>query len=150
MPDMTITICVAVPLLLLSFGMFVGNILFTLRAERTTGIVVDYETRRGSKGGATQAEVVEFQGPDGKTVRFVEKTSRSRFIMNTGHEVNVLYDPDNPEKARINSFWTLYISPIILLIVGLSLMIFNVPMFSGLGENILNWLQNFIDKVPFL
>ena len=150
MPDLTITICVAVPLLLLSFGMFVGNILFTLRAERTTGTVVGYETRRGSKGGATQAEVVEFQGPDGKTVKFVEKTSRSRFIMNTGHEVNVLYNPDNPSKARINSFWTLYVSPIILLLVGLSLLIFNLPMFSGLGETLLNWLQDFIEKVPFL
>lgn len=150
MPDMTITICVAVPILLLAFGMFVGNILFTLRAERTTGIVVDYETRRGSKGGATQAEVVEFQAPNGKTVRFVEKTSRTRFIMNTGHEVNVLFDPDKPEKARVNSFMNLYLSPIILLIVGFSLIVFNLPMFSDLGAQLLNMIQDFIDKVPFL
>lgn len=150
MPDMTIIICAVVPILLLSMWMFVGNILFTLRAERTTGTVVGYQTRRGNKGGATQAEVVEFQGPDGKTVQFVEKTSRSRFIMNTGHEVNVLYDPDKPEKARINSFWGLYFFPITLLIVGLVLLIFNLPMFSGLGEQLLNMLQDFIEKVPFL
>ena len=112
--------------------------------------MVGYETRRGSKGGATQAEVVEFQGPDGKTVQFVEKTSQTRFIMNTGHTVNVLYDPDNPENARINSFWGLYFFPITLLIVGLVLLIFNLPMFSGLGEKLLNMLQDLIEKVPFL
>lgn len=150
MPDMTITICVAVPILLVSLGMFAWSILFTLRAEKATGTIVDFKTSSSSKSGVTQAEVVEFQLPDGKTIQFTEKTYRSRIVLNYAKNVSVLYDPQNPTNARINSFWTLYFTPVILMVIGLGLIIFNLPMFSGLGETLLNWLQNFIEKVPFL
>src|SRR5690606_26618807 len=124
--DITIIVCVAVPILLLSLGMFVRSILFTLRAEKTTGTIVDFKTSSSSKSGVTQAEVVEFQLPDGKTIQFTEKSYRSRIILNYGKNVSVLYDPQNPTNAHINSFWTLYFVPVILLIIGLGLLIFNL------------------------
>jgi Protein of unknown function (DUF3592) len=139
--------CAAIPILIISAGMFISNILFTLRAEKTTGTVVDYRSKRGSKGGVTHAEIVEFQA-DGKTIQFVEKAYRSRFIMNTGHTVNVLYDPNQPEKARINSFGTLYLVPIILLFIGIGLVLFNMPMFNGIMQMLLDFLMNLIDKLP--
>lgn len=140
--------CAAIPILIISVGMFISNIFFTLRAEKTTGTVVGYRSKRGNKGGVTHAEVVEFQGPDGRTVQFVEKAYRSRFTMNTGHTVNVLYDPNKPDKARINSFATLYLAPIILLVVGAGLVLFNMPMFNGVMQKILDFLMNLIDKLP--
>lgn len=150
MSDSTITVCVVVPLFIIAMWMILSNIFLLLRGERTTGIVVDYEARRGSKGGTTHAEVVEFKTDDGKTIRFAERASRTRFVFRTGHSVNVIYDPDKPHKARINSFFALYITPIILLVVGSCLFVFNLSAFSGLGEKLLNMLQDFIEKVPFL
>lgn len=141
--------CAAIPILIISAGIFISNILFTLRAEKTTGTVVDYRSRRSSKGGVTHAEVVEFQGPDGRTVQFVEKTYRSRFVMNTGHTVNVLYDPNQPEKARINSFAALYSTPLILLIVGGGLFLFNISMFNGVMQKVLDFLMNLVNKLPW-
>ena len=73
MPDLGVIYCVAIPILIISAFMFLSNIFFTLRAEKTTGTVVGYKSNRSSKGGTTHAEVVEFQGPDGQTVQFTEK-----------------------------------------------------------------------------
>lgn len=149
MSELNITICISVPLLLLGIGMFVGNIFFMLRAEKTTGIIVDYEARRTSRGGSSFAEVVDFQGPDGKTIRFVEKSSRSRFVFKTGHSVEVLYDPNNPQKARVNSFIGMYTPPMILIFVSTILILFNLQDFSGLGERLLNLFQDFSKMIPF-
>lgn len=149
MSDSTITVCVVVPLFIIAMWMILSNIFLLLRGERTTGIVVDYEARRGSKGGTTHAEVVEFKTADGKTIRFAERASRTRFVFRTGHSVNVIYDPDKPHKARINSFFALYISPIILLFVGSCLFVSNLSAFSDTGAELLTMLQNLLNQIPF-
>jgi hypothetical protein len=100
MPDLGVLYCVAVPILLLSAAMFLSNILFTLRAQKTRGTVVGYKTSRSAKEGGGQAEIVEFSAADGKTVQFTEKAHRTRFIQRQGHTVNVLYDPNNPSRAH--------------------------------------------------
>ncbi len=42
--------------------MFLSNILFSLRAQKTSGTVVGYKTSRSAKGGGGEAEIVEFKG----------------------------------------------------------------------------------------
>jgi hypothetical protein len=149
MPDVGVLYCVAVPILLLSAAMFLSNIVFTLRAQKTRGTVVGYKTSRSAKGGGGQAEIVEFSGADGKTVQFTEKAYRTRFILREGHTVNVLYDPNNPSRARINSFATLYLAPVILAVVGIGMILFNLPMFHGPMQKLLDVLQGLIDKLPW-
>jgi hypothetical protein len=149
MPDFGVLYCVAVPILLISAGMFVSSMLFTLRAQKTMGTVVGYRTSRSAKGGGGQAEIVEFSGPDGRTVQSTEKVYRTRIIQREGHTVNVLYDPNNPSRARINSFATLYLIPAILAVVGIGLILFNLPMFHGPMQKLLDLLQGLIDKLPW-
>ena len=149
MPDFGVLYCAAVPILLISAAMFVSSILFTLRAQKTTGTVVGYRTSRSAKGGGSQAEIVEFTGPDGKTVQFTEKVYRTRIIQREGHTVNVLYDPNNPSRARINSFATLYLIPVILAVVGIGMILFNLPMFHGPMQKLLDLLKGLIDKLPW-
>ncbi len=149
MPDFSVIYCFAVPILMISGAMFLINILFILRAERTTGTVVGYKTSRSAKGGGGQAEIVEFKGPDGGTVQFTEKLYRTRLIEVEGRTVKVLYDPDKPTRARINSFATLYLIPIILGVVGIGMILSQTPMFSGPIQKLLDLLQSLVDKIPW-
>jgi hypothetical protein len=149
MSDLGVLYCAAVPILLISAGMFLSSILFSLRAQKTTGTVVGYRTSRSSKGGGGQAEIVEFSGPDGKTVQFTEKVYRTRIIQSEGHTVNVLYDPTHPHRARINSFSTLYLIPVILAVVGIGLILFNLPMFHAPMQKLLDFLLGLINKLPW-
>jgi len=149
MPDLGVLYCFAFPILLISAGMFLSNILFSLRAQRTTGTVVGYKSSRSARGGGGEAEIVEFTGPDGKTVQFTEKVYRTRIIQMEGHTVKVLYDPNNPQRARINSFATLYLIPIILAVVGIALILFNLPMFHAPMQKLLEWLTELVKKLPW-
>jgi hypothetical protein len=149
MPDLGVLYCAAVPILLISAGMFLSSILFSLRAQKTTGTVVGYRTSRSAKGGGGQAEIVDFIGPDGKTIQFTEKVYRTRIIQREGHTVNVLYDPNNPSRARINSFATLYLIPVILAMVGIGLILFNLPMFHAPMQKLLDFLLGLINKLPW-
>jgi hypothetical protein len=149
MPDLGILYCAAVPILLIAAAMFLSSILFTLRAQKTTGTVVGYRTSRSARGGGGEAEIVEFTGPDGKTVQFTEKVYRTRIIQREGHTVNVLYDPNNPGRARINSFATLYMIPFILAVVGIGMVLFSLPMFHAPMKKLLDFLYELGKKLPW-
>ena len=149
MPDLGILYCVAVPILLIAAAMTASSFLFSLRAQKTTGTVIGYRTSRSARGGGGQAEIVEFTGPDGRTLQFTEKVYRTRFIEKTGHTVNVLYDPNNPGNARINSFATLYLTPFILAVVGVGMILFNLPMFHAPMQKLLEWLTELAKKLPW-
>jgi hypothetical protein len=149
MPDFSVIYCAAFPILIVAAAMFISNILFILRAEKTTGTVVGYRTSRNPKGGGGEAEIVEFKGPDGKTVEFTEKVYRARLIQREGHTVNVLYDPNKPTRARINSFATLHFIPVILAVVGVGIILSQTPMFSGPIQKLMDILKSLVDKIPW-
>jgi hypothetical protein len=148
MPDMGLIVCGAVPILIIAIGMWIYNIFIILRYEKTTGTVVGYRTSRGPRGGG-QAEIVEFTGPDGKTVQFTEKVYSTRLIERSGHTVRVLYDPNNPGRARMNSFGTLYLFPILLTVIGVCMVLSQTPMFSGPIEGLVEFLKTLGDKIPW-
>src|SRR5687767_195987 len=149
MPDIGLIVCGAVPILVVAAGMWIYTIFINLRYEKTTGTVVRYKTSRNPKGGGGEAEIVEFQGPDGKTVQFTEKVYKTRLIQREGHTVKVLYDPNNPTRARINGFSTLYFFPVILTVVGTLMILSQTPMFSGPIQKLLDILKSIVDKIPW-
>jgi hypothetical protein len=148
MPDMGLIVCGAVPVLIIATGMWIYTVFILLRYERTTGTVVGYKTSRGPRGGG-QAEIVEFTGPDGRTVQFTEKVYSTRLIQVEGHTVKVLYDPNTPTRARINGFSTLYFFPILLTVIGVGMILSQTPMFSGPMAKLLDLLNTITDKIPW-
>jgi hypothetical protein len=148
MPDMGLIVCGAIPVLIVAVGMWIYTLFIILRYEKTTGTVVGYKTSRGPRGGG-QAEIVEFTGPDGKTVQFTEKIYSTRLIQVEGHKVKVLYDPKDPTRARINGFSTLYFFPVILTVVGTLMILSQTPMFSGPIQKLLDVLKSLVDKIPW-
>ncbi|CAM3413529.1 DUF3592 domain-containing protein [Flavobacterium chungbukense] len=61
---------------------------------------------------------VSFVTKEGKTYKLFLNTSNNLIEYNEGENVEVLYDPKNPYKAKINSFSTLYLGVSILGIAG--------------------------------
>ena len=68
----------------------------------TSAVVVDYEHRHDGPGGETAYPLVQFQGPDGDLI-----TARTDFggsyVPNIGERVNVLFDPEKPSEAHLES-----------------------------------------------
>lgn len=82
------------------------------------GTVVDHEERRSrdSKTGrvsVSYAPVVEFKTSNGVIHRFTSSVSSNPPDQQVGETVNVVYSPQNPEKAEVNNFISLWIGPVI-------------------------------------
>jgi len=66
--------------------------------RRTSAVVVDYEY----DGASTPFPLVQFQAPDGHLVTARTDFGGS-FVPDIGEHVSVLYDPERPEEAHIDS-----------------------------------------------
>lgn len=110
---------------------------FRSSAVRTEGTVIGYETRYGnhrdddngpSRRSVTYAPVVRFTTEDGRTIEFTSGVSRSNKPLN-GTKVDVLYDPDNPQHAKVDDMAGRLLAPVItgglgalFLLIGLLLL----------------------------
>ena len=149
MPDLGLITCGAVPILLIAAGMWSYNLYMVLRYEKTTGTMIGYKTQRGGKGSGSQAEIVEFQLPNGEKITFTDKAYLNRWIEWGDHPVSVLYDPNQPTRARVNKFSTLYVLPIVLTLVGIGMLLSSFPMFQGPMQKLMDTLQKIIDNLPW-
>jgi hypothetical protein len=70
--------------------------------QRTSAVVVSYQYKRDTDGESTRYPVVQFQAADGHLV-----TAHTDFggdlVPNIGDHVDVLFDPERPEEAHIDS-----------------------------------------------
>jgi hypothetical protein len=98
---------------------FVHKRRFVSRAASAIGVVRDLKSTEGTAGMQSYHPVVRFQTHDGRMVEFESDTGVPEESSNRpGRQVEVLYDPLNPEKAHIKTFF----------------MLWGIPLFfSGLG-----------------
>lgn len=86
-----------------------------------TGTVVDnsYQTtvQDGTESGAYYP-VVAFTPMNGASVRFTDGAGSLPPDYEVGESVPVLYDPANPQKARLNTWKRVWFVPILLMSVG--------------------------------
>ncbi|MFN8400531.1 MAG: DUF3592 domain-containing protein [Anaerolineales bacterium] len=132
--------CFIVPAIL--WGFFL--LLSVLRSSRAVGKIIEYES--GSSDGDVAAPIIEFQIPDGRKFTFKGMYSNEsifdiayniflKYILKRDPSlVNVLYDPKDPQKARINSIGNIYFLPMVLFIVGLCIILSSIPMFRPLFD----------------
>lgn len=142
-------LCFIIPSIV--WGLFL--LAFRLRSKEAVGTIVDYHTGQGEYG-EVSAPVVEFQLPDGKKITFTEKTHTnetifdmiggifSKFVLKKDlNQVRVLYDPNNPEKARVNSFNYLYFMPVSMFVIGSCIILYAIPFFHDILAPILNFFD---------
>lgn len=92
---------------------------FASKASRTTGTVVklekvrSYSTTASSSGFHTvYYPVIQYQTQYGKNVTFTAHSGSNPSPYKRGDQVTILYDLENPQKARIMSFTSLWLAPV--------------------------------------
>lgn len=122
-----IMLVLAISFLIIGPILLYKNIKFVQNAYKTTGQIEDikvYHKKNNENHYSKRmyAAIIEFKTISGKLIRF-ESNSSSSFKPKLGKEVKILYYEDKPENAKIDSFFQLYILPIIVIMFGL-LMLF--------------------------
>jgi len=100
---------------------------FVASALPATGEVIDFFESRSSES-LTYRPVVEFVTAQGQSVQFTSPSGSSPPAYSRGESVEVLYDPDRPEIAQINSFFSLWGVPIIFVSIGVILFVLGLAM----------------------
>lgn len=111
-----------------AIGMVTGGVWFAADARaflytslRTDGTVVALERKRNAKGFDTYHPVVRFiPSETNETVEFKSWFGAWPSPFAVSDRVEVAYDSADPRRARINSFWTIWFLPILLIAFGLA------------------------------
>lgn len=91
--------------LVISGVMVVTNLRLKRRGHRTTGVVAEVErvwNPEPNSPGYTYWPVLEFRTDRGQDVRTRAKVNGKPQV---GRRVRILYDPDNPNSAEIDTIW---------------------------------------------
>ena len=140
------TLCFILPGILWGLFIFVS----LRRSGRAIGTVVGHDAMPGVDGGSDlSAPIVEFQLPDGRKITFTEKIHSSENILDFLYElfarlvlkkdldhIKVIYALDNPQKARVNKFSDIYIMPIVLIVFGLLITLYSVPVVADFIDSL--------------
>jgi hypothetical protein len=90
-----------------------SELAFRAGAISTPGTVVDLEPTSGSKGGTLYKPVFEFVDRDDHVHRVTGTVASRPPSFKRGEAVTVLYRPENPEEAHLDSFMEAWFLPLI-------------------------------------
>lgn len=116
---------------------------FISTAKRAQGSVIELIEKRDSDGSVTYKPVVAFTADSGASVNFTSSFSSNPPAYDVGEGVEVLYAPDNPNKARIRGFGSLWLGPTILGGIGavFASIGFGILIASRLNKKKQDWLM---------
>ncbi len=129
---------IVIGIVLVYAGFYFYNDIQSVRKNgiKTEGVIVRYE-RRGNRtisereNGMFVVPIVQFQTATGQVVVVegkVDNTSVLQNLCETGEQVEIIYDPQNPEHAVINTFAELWFVPLLAWFIGVAFII--VPPFT--------------------
>jgi len=85
-----------------------------------TGTVVELTSRATASGRSNiLCPVVEFTAPSGETIRFTSDFGSLPAKHQIGQSVNIRYDVVDPHQAEIESTMSLWLTPLILIFMGI-------------------------------
>ena len=102
-------------LLLIGAGLLIRTWSFAYNCGKATGVIIRNDTFDNSE---TFVPVVSFHDEEGNEYRFVSGIASSPAAFQAGDEVMVYYEPAQPQVARINSFFQMYLTEFILIGLG--------------------------------
>ena len=112
-----------VGLLLAAIGIFIWirTQAFLSTAQETKGTVIRMVSSSSSEGGISYAPVFKFTTIQGQVIEVEEKISSNPPQFQTGQVIDILYDPQDPNRARVKKWFNLYLSHCFSEAWGLSL-----------------------------
>lgn len=98
---------------------------FYSKGEKAQGTVVRLEEHYSSDSGNTYSPVYRYT-VNGQEYEYESVNSSYPPSKEVGEVVTLLYDPNNPSKARENSIWELWLLPMILCPVSFMMIILSI------------------------
>jgi hypothetical protein len=135
---------IGVGMLVGSFFIFSNTTSFIGRAAEAEGRVIELErSRSSSRSSATYRPVVEFTTATGRRIEFTSSVGSSPPSHRVGEPVKVLYNPADPQGARIKSFFQLWFAFLLVFFLGLVFAAIGLTMIfvRGRGKKRAEWLQ---------
>lgn len=125
---------VSVSLILLAVGGFLGyrTSRFRQSAATASGTVIELVERVSHSDEGTSvvyAPRVQFRTSAGEERIFLSDTGSNPPAFAPGDPVEVLYNPDHPADARLNTFWQLWLGPVICVGIGIVFLVFATGFF---------------------
>ena len=102
--------------------MFESRQAFLAAAQPAEGTVVELDLVRSSSGSGSSYSyypIVRFRTAGGEEIRFGSKVGSNPPSYRRGERIGVLYDPQTPELAEIDGFFSLWGGVLILGLIGL-------------------------------
>lgn len=134
-PRALVLVPTLIGLLFFFLGAFflLDNLRFVSTAQPAQGRIEDWVVRRSSTGdhASTYYPRVRFQTPQGRPMEFVSNSGDNAMV-HISHDVDVLYDPLDPSRARIDSIGNLWALPAIFTLLGALLAL--SPLWSSLYQ----------------
>jgi hypothetical protein len=120
---------------LVSIGMLIGGFFFAsstlsfkANSSSAEGVVIDLTRKYSSDGGATYAPVVAFKDTSGTEITFTTGMASNPPAYTKGEKVSVMYNPGDPQDARIDTFFQLWFPALILSVMGLIFLLASLSM----------------------
>jgi hypothetical protein len=110
-------------LLVIGIIIWINTRMFAARAQQVKG-TVDHMKYRHDSDGVSYAPVFQFKTLSGESIQVAEMVYSNPPQFHAGQVVDILYDPQNPKRARINKGSNLYFVP--LLLAGMGLLFFGI------------------------
>jgi hypothetical protein len=109
---------IGVLLLIIAGVMYLAEVSYLARAERTTGTVVDLYVSISDEGGNSFCPVFEFTARGGQAVRYRGNVCTSPPSYKIGDREELLYDPGNVKSVQMDNFWSKYVGVFVLAVIG--------------------------------
>jgi len=109
---------------LLGFAFIIGAIFlgkksfdFVDKSQKVKGTVIGFQVQESSRSRG-YTPIIVFRTAKGQRIKFLGNIVSSSPSYKKGEQVEVLYLPSAPQKAKINSFWSIYLAPFVLGVFG--------------------------------
>jgi hypothetical protein len=111
---------------------------FVDSAARAEGTVIKMVERRSRDSGTMYSPVFVFRDAQGRNHEIYSSVSRYPPAYKVGETVTVLYDGDDPDHAKLDGFFDLWLVPLVLGIIGganmiIALAFLAVPSLFGMS-----------------
>lgn len=111
--------CIGVLLMVLGAFFWFRTKNFVGSAQETKGTVTDVRYEHDSESGGGYYSVFKFKSINGQEIEKVSNLRTNPPQHQVGQVIDVLYDPNNPNDARIKKATNLYFVPVLLGGMGL-------------------------------
>lgn len=102
------------------------NLKFIETSEKTSGTVIELIEKKSDDGYTYAPKITFLDKADSREITFISQTSSNPPAYKVGENLNIIYDPNNPEKAKIDSFFNLWLGEILFSAIGLIFFIIGI------------------------